>query len=310
MRFGLSLKLFSAAIVLAASVLPGLASAKTWGTVDGFAPSYTWLNIQPTAQTNYYILRGTGASQNPTCQYASDSTKAFYQASVAVQLHQISFAASPNLNYLYGCDINNWSYYGDLEYQLDLIDIRSGQEVLMSRTTGVYRLDMSSSAGKPSVAIAFPDSMQPGRYRARAWTRVPGRDDWRHGTVDFNAKTVPIGMVEIYTDRCRNPLRPSCGIQPRYHVEGWACDPIAISGTFTPSKLTLDEYVKGSGFASPVRRVPFQNFRVLSRPDIVSAGYCSNTAVGFSYDHDGDTYYYHYVMLYNGQPMQGKTFPY
>jgi hypothetical protein len=312
MKLANTFKLFAAIVAIAASALPGLASAKTWGTVDGFTTSATWNNLRPTTTTNYYILRGSGGSQNLSCQNAYLADKAYYQSSLAVQLHQIAFSASRNINYTRGCAISDLSYYGDLEYQLELFDIRTGSEVLVSRKNGNYRLDTSlgNTTPNPSLSIAFPSTMQPGRYRARAWTRVVGKDDWRQGTIDFTAKVVPIGQIEKSIDRCGNPDRPSCGIRPRFHVEGWACDPIATSGTFTPSKLVLHEHplLDGSGYLGYPGVdiiVPLNNFKIVSRPDIVTKKYCKSSSVGFSYDFDGDSYYNIYVLRYNDQLLQG-----
>ena len=122
------------------------------------------------------------------------------------------------------------------------------------------------------------------------------------GALSGNAQAAH-GSVDVFYDRCRNPDWPHCGIRPRYRIEGWACESAAAGGSFISSRLIVTEHWHSgetTPYPWPTIYVTKQNFRVVSRPDVVAAGLCSTSAVGFSFDIDGETYNRDYKITYSG----------
>jgi hypothetical protein len=124
---------------------------------------------------------------------------------------------------------------------------------------------------------------------------------------------LPRGTIDYHVDRCGNPLGPDCGISPRYVVAGWACHASVYGGGLDTSKLFVDYDPYGMSFLMNGQQK--HNMTVYPRPDVVAAGLCSENAVGFSYEYDGNwsfwtrpyKFYYANVLLSGKQVPDGIT---
>jgi hypothetical protein len=175
------LKPLSYVITAAALCLSANASARTWSSVYEFW-FYSELpyGVRSDVYNNLAQLHGISEPQVPAC----GATSRFYWNRLRAQSYKIEGEIKENFRFNSNCT-TSLSYYGDAEIILKLVDIHSGHESLIYSNYGTLRLDASDSETTRTISIHYPDWMQPGRYRAKLYTRVPGKTAWRMAHIDF-----------------------------------------------------------------------------------------------------------------------------
>jgi hypothetical protein len=308
-------KAFAALCLVLLLCSPAQAQDRTFGQILNFYHASDMASYRQENGTvnggNYAQAFASGPLQRPECP-----TSQRFDVNLRVYHDKINGTLLSGRRANPGCGTDS-AYYGDAEMFLRLYYYNTATgafDILVADQYTPLRLDNAFGAStRVNLEYRFPSTLGPGRYRALLWSRQYGVTNWQYVLIDFDANddNLPRGNIDYHVDRCGNPLGPDCGISPRYVVAGWACDSPLYGGALDTAKLTV---TKNSWLAADPNH-PKYNVLVYSRPDVVAAGLCSNSAVGFYYEYNGrwwnpsagefDTY----TFYYGGIQLSGKQVP-